>query len=145
MTVASAQIAPEANRPVRIVIAEDDRDSRELVAECLREEGYEVEEVPDGRQLLVRIEHSLFLRRVPEPVDLFVTDINMPGYTGLEVVAGLREAGMAMPVIIMSAFASSENRAAAKALDAAFLRKPFDSEQLRALVRDVLGATPTNP
>ncbi len=141
MTVTSAQIAPEAKRPVRIVIAEDDRDIRELVAECLRAEGYEVQEVPDGSKLLVRIEHSLFLRRVPERVDLFLTDINMPGYPGLEVMKGLRDAGMQMPVINMSAFASPENRAEAKALGAAFLPKPFDGAELLALVRYVLGTT----
>jgi DNA-binding response OmpR family regulator len=145
MTVASAQIAPDAKPPARIVIAEDDPDIRELVAECLRLAGYEVVEVPDGRQLLVRIEYSLFLRRIPERVDLFVTDINMPGYTGLEVIRGLREAGMEIPVIIMSAFASAENRAEAKALGAAFLPKPFDAKQLRALVRDVLDPAPVNP
>ena len=142
MTVASAPTAPHASRPPRIVVAEDDPDIRELVAECLRREGYEVQEVSNGGELLVRIEDSLFLRRVPEQIDLFVTDINMPGYTGLEIITGLREAGMQMPVIIMTAFASEENRSQAAALGAAFLHKPFDANRLCTLVRDALDVAP---
>ena len=142
MTVATALITPDSDRPRRIVLAEDDPDVRELVADCLRKEGYEVQEVSTGAELLVRIEDSLFLRRIPEQVDLFVTDINMPVYTGIEIITGLRDAGMHMPVIIMTAFASEETHAQAKALGAAFLHKPFDADQLRTLVRSVLSASP---
>jgi DNA-binding response OmpR family regulator len=135
---------PDVDRPARIVVAEDDFEMRRLVADCLRKEGYEVHEVADGGQLLVRIEDSFFMRRVPIPVDLFVTDIRMPVYTGLEIVAGLREAGMHMPVIIMTAFGNPETRERAEALDAALLDKPFKMEQLRALVRRLLRVAVVN-
>ncbi len=117
---------------------------RRLVADCLRKEGYEVHEVADGGQLLLRVEDSFFLRRVPVPIDLFATEIRMPVYTGLEIAAGMREAGLNMAVIIMTAFGNSETRERAEALGAALLDKPFKMEQLRALVGRVLRVASAN-
>ena len=48
---------------------------------------------------LLRIEDSFIWRSVPVPIDPFATDIRMPAYTGLEILAGLREAGLHMPVV----------------------------------------------
>jgi DNA-binding response OmpR family regulator len=141
-TAAQLVSTPDVDRPARIVVAEDDFEMRRLVADCLRKEGYEVHEVADGGELLLRIEDNLFMRRVPIPVDLFVTDIRMPVYTGLEIVTGLREAGLDMPVIIMTAFGNPETRQRAEALGAALLDKPFKMEQLRALVRRLLRQSP---
>jgi DNA-binding response OmpR family regulator len=138
MTTATKREAQARAKPAWIVVADDDEDMRQLVARSLRREGYDVQEVSNGSELLVRIEDSLVFKRKPDPVDLFITDVQMPGYTGLEIVTGLREAGMHMPVIIMTAFEASETRARAEALGAAFLPKPFDAEQLCALVRHVL-------
>lgn len=129
---------PDVDQPARIVVAEDDFEMRRLVADCLRKEGYEVHEVADGAQLLLRIEDSFFLRSVPAPVDLFVTDIRMPVHTGFEIVRGLREAGLKTPVVIMTAFGNPETRERAEALGAALLDKPFKMEVLRALVRRLL-------
>src|SRR5690349_3993317 len=125
---------PDVDRPARIVVAEDDFEMRRLVADCLRKEGYEVHEAADGAELLLRIESSLVLRSVAEPVDLIVTDVRMPVYTGLELIVGLREAGLTVPVIIMTAFGNAETRARASELGAALLDKPFKMEALRALV-----------
>ncbi len=111
---------------------------RRLVADCLRKDGYEVHEVRDGAELLLRIEDSFFLRQVPAPIDLFVTDIRMPVYTGIEIVSGLRDAGMHVPVVIMTAFGNAETRERAEELGAALLDKPFKMDALRALVRRLL-------
>jgi DNA-binding response OmpR family regulator len=140
MTTSAARVAavPDVDRPARVLLAEDDFEMRRLVADCLRKEGYEVHEVADGAELLLRIEDSFFMRRVPVPIDLFVTDIRMPVYTGLEIVSGLREAGMHMPVVIMTAFGNPETRERAEALGAVLLDKPFKMEALRALVRRLL-------
>jgi two-component system, NtrC family, response regulator AtoC len=126
---------PDVGRPARIVVAEDDFEMRRLVADCL--EGYEVHEVADGAELLLRIEDS-FMRRIPVPIDLFITDIRMPVYTGLEIVSGMREAGLEVPVVIMTAFGNLEIRERAEALGAVLLEKPFKMEAMRALVRRLL-------
>jgi DNA-binding response OmpR family regulator len=137
-TSPAQQPTPAVGRPARIVVAEDDFEMRRLVADCLRNEGYEVHEVADGAQLLLRIEDSFYLRRVPITVDLFVTDIRMPVYTGFEIVRGMREAGLRMPVVIMTAFGNPETRERAAALGATLLDKPFKLKDLRALVRRLL-------
>ncbi|HEY1533218.1 MAG TPA: response regulator [Polyangiaceae bacterium] len=137
-TSSAQQPIPDLDRPARIVVAEDDFEMRRLVADCLRSEGYEVHEVADGAQLLVRIEDSFYLRPVPAPVDLFVTDIRMPFYTGLDIVRGMREAGLEMPVVVMTAFGNPETRERAEALGATLLDKPFKLQALRALVRRLL-------
>jgi len=127
----------------RIIVAEDDFEMRRLVADCLRKEGYEVHEVADGAELLLRIEDSFFLRSAPAPVDLVVTDIRMPVYTGLELVKAMREAGLTMPAIIMTAFGTTETREQAEALNAVLLDKPFKLEELRTLVQRLLRQHPS--
>jgi DNA-binding response OmpR family regulator len=142
---AHSVFVPVENRPARIMVAEDDFEMRRLVADCLRKEGYEVHEVADGAELLLRIEDSFFLRRVSAPIDLFVTDIRMPVYTGLEIVLGLRQAGMHMPVVIMTAFGNPETRERAERLGAVLLDKPFKMEALRAVVRRLLRQVSNHP
>jgi len=62
----------------------------------------------------------------------------MPKYTGLEIVSGLRGAGMHMPVVIMTAFGNAEARLQAEQLRAVLLDKPFKMEALRTRVRRLL-------
>ena len=125
------------DRPARIVVAEDDREMRRLVADSLREDGYEVYEVADGAELMVQLEDAFFLGRTP-PIDLFVTDIRMPTHTGLHVVRSLRGAGIYVPGVVITAFGNSETRDEAVALGAELLEKPFKMAALRALVRYLL-------
>jgi DNA-binding response OmpR family regulator len=125
------------DRPARIIVAEDDREMRRLVADSLREDGYEVHEVADGAELMVRLEDAFFLNRTP-PIDLFVTDIRMPGHTVMHIVSSLRGAGVHVPGVIITAFGNTETRDQAAALGAELLEKPFKMGALRALVRYLL-------
>ena len=84
---------------------------RRLVSDCLRKAGYEVHEVIDGSTLLRRVESSLMVRTT---VDLVVTDVCMPGYSGIEIVTCLRDAGVHVPVVVMTAFGNLETRAACR-------------------------------
>ncbi|HEY2409239.1 MAG TPA: response regulator [Polyangiaceae bacterium] len=133
-----AQVQPQAGKSPRILVAEDDFEMRRLVSDCLRKEGYDVSEVADGSALLLSIDDPL--QRAPAVVDLLVTDIRMPMFTGLEIVSGLREAGVQMPVVIMTAFGNAETRKRAEALGAKLLNKPFKMDELRGLVRSLLPA-----
>ena len=130
---AISNVAP----PARVLVAEDDREMRRLVADSLREDGYEVHEVADGAELMVRLEDAFFLGLTP-PIDLFVTDIRMPGHTGLHVIRSLRGAGIHVPGVIITAFGNTETRDEAAALGAQLLEKPFKMAALRALVRYLL-------
>jgi DNA-binding response OmpR family regulator len=134
-TTAVTKGAATAASRARIIVAEDDFDMRRLVSDCLRKAGYEVHEVIDGSTLLRRVESSLMVRTT---VDLVVTDVRMPGYDGLEIVSCLREAGVRVPVVIMTAFGNLETQQRAEQLGATLLDKPFKMEELKALVDRLL-------
>ena len=136
----SVMRAPSA-RPARILVAEDDLEMRRLVIDSLRRDGHDVVDVTDGGQLLVRISDFYRLCSTPEPIDLILTDVQMPVCTGFDIIKGLRDAHWATPVIIMTAFGDADARARAKKLNAVLLDKPFEMIALRTHVRELLRAT----
>jgi len=121
----------------RILLAEDDAPLRELIATALRADGYEVVEAGDGLELLAHVESALSAKDHGFDAWVIVADINMPGLTGLDVLAILRCAAVDAPVLLMTAFGDKETRLEAAELGAAaILDKPFDLECLRtALAR----------
>ena len=130
------QSRPKARR---ILVAEDDHEMRRLVSDWLGREGYEVIEVSDGGQLLLRLVRELHGRMVwDEAIDLILTDVRMPGRNGLDVIESLRSALRETPVIVMTAFGDRETRVLAMKLRAVLLDKPFRREQLVAAVRGAL-------
>jgi DNA-binding NtrC family response regulator len=119
----------------RVLLAEDDRELRWLIARTLRQEGLEVVEVHDGLELLDRVGVALLDNLELDSIDLIVSDVHMPGWSGLEVLAGLNSAGCRTPVVLITAFGDAEIHAAARRLGAiAVLDKPFQLDDLRTLV-----------
>jgi DNA-binding response OmpR family regulator len=135
--------SPAEGRRPRILVAEDDLEMRRVVIDCLRRDGYDVVDVTDGGQLLVRITEIYRLRPAPEPIDLILTDVRMPVCSGFDIIEGLREANWVTPVIIMTAFGDDEARARAAKLNAVLLDKPFEMSALRTHVQELLRATKT--
>jgi CheY-like chemotaxis protein len=126
--------------PPRVLLAEDDREMQRMLAQALRKVGCEVVEVPDGVQLVeyltACIRYGSFFR-VP---DLIVSDVRMPGPSGVDVLAGLRAAQWTTPMIMITAFGDHEIHSRAQRLGAtAVFDKPFDVDELRDAV---LSATP---
>jgi DNA-binding response OmpR family regulator len=125
---------PTFARPARVLVAEDDLDMRSGIACSLRHDGYEVVEAQDGGELLEEIGDELLSAHAVRP-DLIVSDICMPGNSGLEVLAGLRKAEWQTPVILITALADDETRAKAARLGAsAVFVKPFEIDDLRTAV-----------
>ncbi len=125
-------------RPL-ILLAEDDPAFRRLLASILEEEGYEVVEAADGVELLARIESTLTVRRTRADGFLIVADVRMPGLGGLDVLAILRCANSATPVILITAFGDDATHAEGRELGAlAVFDKPFSVEQLRSAVLDAM-------
>ena len=120
----------------RILIVEDSPTMRSLLTSSLEElEGaVKIVEVASGFEAL---------RHLPrEQFDLIVTDINMPDINGLELVSFLKrdERYRAIPLVIVSTEGSDRDRDKGLGLGAdAYLVKPFDPQQLRRLVADLLG------
>lgn len=124
------------SRPTRVLLAEDDHDLRKVLGMVLRQEGYGVVEILDGVHLQSYLRALLYNKHRAEPVDLIVTDVRMPGPSGLEILRWLREAQWALPVLLMTAFAGPELRDEALSLGAvAVLNKPFDVRDMLALLR----------
>jgi DNA-binding response OmpR family regulator len=140
----SAQLQPVRAREVvkarpRLLLAEDDREMRQLLASALRRDGYEVIEVADGFQLFEWIGRAWLGDDELNAVALVVTDIRMPGFSGLDVLAELRQAGFETPVILITGFGDHETHALGLKLGAAaVLDKPFDLSDLRRCVHEAL-------
>jgi len=123
-----------------ILVVDDDPSVRQLVGDVLDLEGYEVRVAADGYEALREIEAA-------RP-DCVVLDVMMPGMSGHEVLARIREAdgGPALPVVMLTAFADDEQawRAWTGGVDY-FLAKPFDPEQLTRCLEYLFADTPAAP
>jgi CheY-like chemotaxis protein len=143
MRASVAATAPKlAARPAMapILLAEDDDELRRVIARTLREEGYQVTEASNGLDLLDRIEAAIaWGGRAHPPISLIISDVRMPGMTGIDVLSILRCAYWATPVILMSAFADTTMRLEAAELGAAaVIAKPFDLDELKNAVRSAM-------
>jgi CheY-like chemotaxis protein len=129
-----------------MLVADDDDDFRAVVAEHLRREGYVVTEARNGTELLRSVVAGM---RNPDSYplpDLIVTDLQMPGLSGAEVAIRLRRAGCTIPIVVMTAFASDQDRS--RLWDcgaAAVLDKPFDMSDLRTAVWHALHSSGAHP
>jgi DNA-binding response OmpR family regulator len=124
--------------PQVILLAEDDRDMRMLLSQALRKQGYMVTECQDGVQFLTRLGPLLDSRGAVE-YDVIISDIRMPGLTGMEVLEGLTDTAWCPPVILITAFGDSDTHVRAAELGvAAMFDKPFEIDDLVAAVRAVL-------
>ncbi len=114
-----------------LLVADDDPGLRESLERTLTREGYTVALASDGRAALERLQSG--------GVDLVVTDLKMPGLTGLELLRAAKAIAPDVDVILLTAFGTVEE--AVKAMkDGAydFLTKPFRREQLLKLIDKAL-------
>lgn len=129
---AHARISLRPRDRFTVLLAEDDTAMRQLVAGVLRADGHRVVQAYDGRHLVER----LAALREQGPVGLVITDVRMPGRSGLDVLADVRALDRAPPVLVITAFGTAEVRETARMLGAlAVLDKPFDLLALRDVVR----------
>jgi DNA-binding response OmpR family regulator len=119
---------------IRILLAEDDYEMRKLIAWALARNGYEVTECADGTTLMKKLGLT---RHTPDPknFDLIISDIRMPGTSGLQVLESVREFPDFPPMILITAFPDQDARDQARRLGAvAMIAKPFDMDELLATV-----------
>ncbi len=115
---------------MKVLVADDDADLRDLVAFTLTQAGYLVIKVPDGPTALRRFEE--------ESPDLVVLDINMPGLSGFQVCEGIRKRS-AVPVIMLTVRGEEEDLVRALGLGADdYLNKPFSPRTLLARIKALL-------
>jgi CheY-like chemotaxis protein len=129
------------SRLQRVLIAEDHDEFRRLLVESFRAEGYQVAECRNGMELIGLL-HCLEEPARPNDFDLIISDIRMPGVTGLSVLAGLRELKDGTPVILITAFGDESTHAEAERLGVgAIIDKPFEIRDLLSKAQAILAAS----
>jgi DNA-binding NtrC family response regulator len=110
-----------------LLLVEDKAELRAMLRRALEKAGYTIEEAPDGSTAVAQVRKRRYL--------VVLTDLKLPGCSGIEVLRAAREADPTIPVILMTAFGSIEEAVTAMkegAFD--FIQKPVDLEHLRILV-----------
>jgi DNA-binding NtrC family response regulator len=118
--------SPQENR-YRVLVVDDHASARESVADVLRQAGYEAATCASAVEALARL--------AAEPVDVVVTDLQMPGMDGLEFICELERRRLGIEVLMITAHASIASAVEAMrhgAFD--YLEKPFDALKLERSV-----------
>jgi len=121
----------EHNHMARILIIEDDEEMRSLLEDFLKDEGYEADSADNGSEA--------FGRLAQEPFDLVITDIRMPGLTGLDILSSVKNFQPKLPVIVITSFGGEEvyRRSMARGADG-YLEKPIHFHKLRTLIHEMV-------
>jgi DNA-binding NtrC family response regulator len=111
-----------------LLLVEDKNELRAMLRKALERAGYAVDEAPDGTAAIQKVRARRYL--------LVITDLKMPGASGLDVLRESKNADATIPVILLTAFGSVEEAVTAMkegAFD--FLQKPVDLDHLKLLVQ----------
>lgn len=121
--------------PLNILLVDDNDELRDAAGELLREMGYRVATASRGAEAL-----EIFARRASEePFDLLVSDVFMPGMSGLELVGEVLEIDRDLAVLLISSHVDDlALRRRLREGDVAFLAKPFSAEDLETRVAEAL-------
>ncbi len=116
----------------KVLICEDDRVARELLAEILRGEGHTVDAVASGDEAIARAK--------PDVHDLLISDVRLgDGAGGMDVLAAFRDKAPDTPVILITAFGDVTGAMAAIQAGAHdYVSKPFNVDELTQTVRRAL-------
>jgi DNA-binding NtrC family response regulator len=115
---------------LRILIVDDNRDVRSIVEEYLGGNGHSVEGASDGKDALDKCAKDSY--------DLIITDLNMPGLTGIELIKDLRKQNDMTEFVIITGYASLDTAVEAIKVGAFdYIVKPFRMEELDVVVKNV--------
>lgn len=118
----------------RILLIEDEVNIAEAIRFILSRDGWQIEVLSDGSAA-----EAAIARLMP---DMLILDLMLPGKTGLQILMDLRAnpAYASLPVLMLTAKGQGRDREAAeRAGVSAFMTKPFDNSEIRAVVRGLLG------
>lgn len=119
------RLSPGMSKPPRILVVDDEEEVREILAETLEEFGYAVTTAGSGEEALRRLDG--------DGIAMVITDVRMPGMSGLDLAEQVRRRWPAVKVVLISGYFVPP-QAPTK-----FLKKPFHMKDLASLVRAELG------
>jgi len=113
---------------LRVLVVDDEPAIRRFLRTSLTAQDYLVLEAEDGKSALDMLKRNA--------VDVLVLDLGLPGADGFEIIRGLREAGSALPIVVLSSRADEAGKVRALDLGADdYVTKPFGMEELLARIR----------
>jgi len=115
----------------KILVVDDEAKMRRVLQMILQKEGYEITTAKDGREALQKVERENF--------DLVLTDMKMPGLSGIDLLKKIRESDEEIPVIMITAYGTVET--AVKAMKEGahdYLLKPFEKDEMKIIVANAL-------
>lgn len=129
---------------LRVMLVDDDDSVREVLAEMLGHKGWAVGTFSDAESAIEE------LRLSADRYDVLVSDINMPGLSGMDLLSKAKEAAPGIPVVMITGYPSIDIAVEAMKIGATdFLTKPFRAEELEMVIRKVTseksGAGPESP
>ena len=116
------------SKQIRVLVVDDDRDTRDSLARLLSAHGMVVESCPSAEDALDLLSRS--------DTDVIISDVSMPGMSGIEFASQLRTMRPHTPIILLTGFAGVVDRAIAQGMMA--LLKPYEVSRLLSLIKDRL-------
>lgn len=118
-------------RVARVLVVDDEDGIRQLLSEYLSRQGYEVEFATDGVDCLAKVDSFA--------PDIILLDLKMPKMDGVQVIRRLRELGIEVPVLVLSALADIGPYVETNELSLGeFVAKPFKLKEVAGLVETAL-------
>src|SRR5215471_14643653 len=134
----TAQNHKSVAKAPRILIVDDDAGQRSLLDSFLRSQGFDTLPVPSGERALEVLQS--------QEVSMMISDVRMPGLTGLETLRRARQQHAVLPVLLVTAYADIREAVGAMRDGALnYLAKPIDLDELLATVRQVTGLSKSVP
>jgi two-component system, cell cycle sensor histidine kinase and response regulator CckA len=117
----------------KTVLVVDDHDlTRQTIARMLEAGGFAVVQASSGREALDRLATDR------DNIDIVLSDVTMPGMTGIDLSYQIRELYPAMPVAIVSGDVSELERSIIGRAEVPFIKKPFHAESLYSAVKEAI-------
>lgn len=111
----------------KILLIDDDQDLREMVAEALQEDGFDVTQAKNGERGIERLNDS-------DP-DLIIVDLMMPKMDGFEFLSSVKSRNLKSPIVVFSGYIESETETIILEMGAsAFVKKPLVYDELIGVI-----------